>query len=261
MSVNEKMTAIADAIRAKTGGTQKLTLDQMAAGVSCVYDAGKQAQEDAFWDAYQQNGTRTDYQGAFGGLGWTNEVFKPKYDIATTNAAYMFRLSGISGDLVEILNNLGVTLDFSKTANFAETFSNCYNLTRVGVIDISKATYATNMFTQCTNLKTIDKLIVSESTVLSAFPGAVRALENLTIEGTIGKSGMNLSYAVKLNKASIISVINALSATTSGLSITLSKTAVDDAFYDEDGEGAIGSESLEWATLIGTKSNWTISLM
>lgn len=36
MSVNEKMTAIADAIRAKTGGTDKLTLDQMAADIEAI---------------------------------------------------------------------------------------------------------------------------------------------------------------------------------------------------------------------------------
>lgn len=34
MSVNEKMTAIADAIRERTGGTEPLTLDQMAAEIA-----------------------------------------------------------------------------------------------------------------------------------------------------------------------------------------------------------------------------------
>lgn len=37
MSVNSKMTAIADAIRAKTGGTSTLTLDQMAMDLSVSY--------------------------------------------------------------------------------------------------------------------------------------------------------------------------------------------------------------------------------
>ena len=34
MSVNEKMTAIADAIRDKTGGTEKLTLDDMPKAIA-----------------------------------------------------------------------------------------------------------------------------------------------------------------------------------------------------------------------------------
>lgn len=41
MSVNSKMTAIADAIREKTGGTDLLSLDEMAAGVDETYEAGK----------------------------------------------------------------------------------------------------------------------------------------------------------------------------------------------------------------------------
>ena len=35
MSVQEKMTAIADAIRSKTGNEEPLTLDDMAAGGVC----------------------------------------------------------------------------------------------------------------------------------------------------------------------------------------------------------------------------------
>ena len=50
MSVNEKMAAIADAIRSKTGGTEPLGLDDMAASVGDVYEAGKQAEYDAFWE-------------------------------------------------------------------------------------------------------------------------------------------------------------------------------------------------------------------
>lgn len=40
-AVNEKMTAIADAIRDKTGGVDKLTLDGMAAAIPLVYGAGE----------------------------------------------------------------------------------------------------------------------------------------------------------------------------------------------------------------------------
>ena len=40
MSVSEKMTAIADAIRGKTGGTDALTLDQMAAEIAGIQVGG-----------------------------------------------------------------------------------------------------------------------------------------------------------------------------------------------------------------------------
>ena len=40
MSVNEKMTAIADAIRGKTGKAEKLTLDQMPLEISSIVSGG-----------------------------------------------------------------------------------------------------------------------------------------------------------------------------------------------------------------------------
>ena len=40
MSVNSKMTAIADAIRAKTGGTELLTLDDMAVEIAGISGGG-----------------------------------------------------------------------------------------------------------------------------------------------------------------------------------------------------------------------------
>ena len=40
MALTDKLTAIADAIRAKTGGTELLTLDQMAAAISGISGGG-----------------------------------------------------------------------------------------------------------------------------------------------------------------------------------------------------------------------------
>ena len=56
MSLNDKMTAIADAIREKTGGTDPLSLDAIAAAVPAVYAAGKSAAE-ALCDATHFVGT------------------------------------------------------------------------------------------------------------------------------------------------------------------------------------------------------------
>ena len=40
-----------------------------------VYAAGKQAEYDAFWDAYQSNGERASYENAFSGRGWNDITF------------------------------------------------------------------------------------------------------------------------------------------------------------------------------------------
>ena len=64
MSVNEKMTAIADAIRSKIGGTEPLTLDGMANGVPAVYEKGVEAaknacEENHFATSFVGDGTDT----------------------------------------------------------------------------------------------------------------------------------------------------------------------------------------------------------
>ena len=116
------------------------------------------------------------------------------------------------------------------------------------------------MFNGCSKLTTIPQLDTSNGTNFSNMFYSCSALTNLTIAGSINTSGMNLKSATKLSKSSITSVVNALSASASGKSITFSKTAVNNAFETSSG-AADGSTSDEWLNLIATKSNWTISLI
>ena len=64
------------------------------------------------------------------------------------------------------------------------------------------------------------------------------------------KEVISFESCKKLSKSSITSVINALSDTEVGKTATFSQVAKESAFTAE-----------EWATLIGTKPNWTISLV
>ena len=263
MSVNEKMMALADAIRNKTGETQKLTLDAMAAAVEQVFEGGRQAAREDFWDSYQQMGNRTDYAGAFGGHGWNNELFFPKYAIRPTNAMYMFRTTKIAGDLEALLQERGITLDFSECTNAVELFSNAPDITRVGVVDMRKVTNASNAFAYC-GVKTIDKVILSENTSVMNFPGAATELEHLTVEGTIGKSGFDTRYCKKLNKESIQSIVEALSTQTNGLNVTFSRDAVDNAFAEgsmENGDYLPGSMTSGWNDMLELRPNWNMELI
>jgi hypothetical protein len=81
---------------------------------------------------------------------------------------------------------------------------------------------------------------------------------DLTIEGTIGQNEFNTQRS-PLNKNSITSVINALSKTKSGLTVTFSRNAVNKAFETAEGL-ADGSTSQAWLDLIAKRNNWTISL-
>jgi hypothetical protein len=208
-------------------------------------DTGGKSFYDEFWDLYQQNGNRTDYQyGGFAGVGWTDETYKPKYPIKPIYAYGMYtgcRLTNI------------LDIDTSKATSITNLFYVCRFLERVGIISAVSSSDATNVFSYCAELKTIDKFIVTEQLPYSNAFFNCTSLENLTIEGVIGQDGFAVQWSTKLSKASIISIINALSTTASGKSVTLSKVAVESAF------GSTASE--EWISLINTRSNWTINLV
>lgn len=85
MSVNEKMTAIADAIRNKTGGTEALTLDEMADGVQGVYDAAAYKALNAFTNY----GKRKSFQFAFQYTNFENVTFPET--VRPTSAGSVFQ--------------------------------------------------------------------------------------------------------------------------------------------------------------------------
>lgn len=220
---------------------------------------GMQTEYDRFWDAFQENGNRTDYGGAFYGIGWTPETFKPKYDIVPTTAANLFRgtknsMQGL--DLVERLEELGIVLDVSKiTGTMSSTFQYC-GFSRIGVVDTRGSSKFSYTFAELDGYnRTIEKIILKDdgSQTYEGMFAYSSTVVNVTFEGVIGQNGFNMQWAHKLSKASITSIINALSTTTSGLTVTLSKTAVTSAFGSTTAD--------EWLNLIATKNNWTISLV
>lgn len=215
MSVNEKMTAIADAIRGKTGIAGKLTLDDMAAEIDAVHESGKKTEYDAFWDTYQENGTRTDYSYAFAGVGWTSETYKPKYPMQPTASQMMYIYSNVAGH---------IDIDTSLSTNFQQMFQSS-KITSLGVIDTRNASAFARTF-QSGTLKSIEKLILKDDgsqTFSNTFYGS-NSLTDIVIEGTIGQN-IDFGKSAKLTHDSLMSIINALQAKTSGSwSVTLGTT-------------------------------------
>lgn len=190
MSVKEKMTAIADAIRDKTGGTEKLSIDAMAEEIPKVYDAGKEAEQQTFWETYQRGGRRVQYRNAFYDGYWTDVNYNPKYPIVCSAlSASAFEYCGITDTKVDI------TVSSTNT---------------------------TNVFRNCASLKTIRKLIVTEGVVFTNWFSGCTALENITFDGVIGQN-LDIRWS-PLTHDSLMSIINALkdySADTSGTTYTL----------------------------------------
>ena len=153
---------------------------------------GMVAEHNAFWDAYQQNGNRTNYTYAFYGAGWTDENYNPKYPFAVTAANGMFQGSYITDTKVPI--------DFTDVGNNSQTFA-----WATRIVTIHKVIYAANV--------ALDS---------NAFSGCSK-LENITVDGFLG-SNMKFSDCPLLTHDSLMSIINHLATVSETKTLTLGAT-------------------------------------
>lgn len=220
----------------KDGNTQQVGFVH-----SKAYSEGKKAAYDEFWDNYQQNGKRTNYSYAFAGSGWSDEVFKPKYDIIPTYTSNMFYGNTRITNLKEQLDSRGIKIIWDNAANFYYLCTGATALTRVGEIGNRRTNMWEHAFSGCTSLISIDKIIVSDTTTAQRWTNAFhncKSLETLTIDGVINGHNFNVAASAKLTHESLMSIITALkdySKDTSGTvwKITLGATNIAKLTEDE----------------------------
>lgn len=263
MSIAEKLTAIAENVQkvydagkaAGGGGDGGGSYDE-------GYIAGREAEHGEFWDSFLNKGNRIGFGGEFEGEGWNDETFAPTYDICPVgDVGGIFRNCKII-NLKGIIEKQEVKLDFSKAGTASWSFRDS-TITHLGVIDFSSVTMTsgTYMFYGCKNLIWVDEFIRDKALELDLstdFNGC-NALQHIIFNCTIAKSFSNLAQA-PLDHDSTTSLVDSLSATATGQTLTVSKKAVNTAFETAVGL-ADGSTSDEWLNLIATKANWTISLV
>jgi hypothetical protein len=249
---------ICDSIRNKTKEEKEIKSGNIPIEINAVYEQGKQAEYDRFWDIVQDYGNRTQYSFAFSGDMWVQENFKPKYPIRMVgNQTNVFCYWGQAGspmrDKKVDFRNV-VILDLTECTGCSNLFYMNTVISAFGTLDTSnsKISELRNTFSSDTNIKIIEKIILKDdgSQVFVAVFNYCGELVDIAFEGVMGQNGLNLQWSTKLSHDSIVSTINCLSTTTSGLSVTLSKTAVENAFTDE-----------EWTELEQTRPNWTIVLV
>lgn len=219
-------------------------------------DTGYKSYYHEFWDTFQNYGNKRNYINTFSNNSgsWEYITFKPKYDIICEGDArqcfYAWENLKESVNIGAILKEQGVTIDTSRATNLTGFFG--YGSSLIGelpVISCENAGANTVSLFRGTKVTKIEKVIVTELTDYTSMFIYCSLLEDIAFEGTIANS-IAFSHSIKLSKASIENIINHLSNTTSGLTVTLSQTAVNNAFTTE-----------EWEALIATKPNWTISLV
>lgn len=188
-----------------------------------IFDAGKQTERDIFWDRLQLKGTPTRYYWRFAYSNWNDDNYNPKYDIVGIDANNALGNAYYTSSITDTK----VVIDATRVPNGLDaTFYWARALKRIRKLVITESTTFKNAFSDCKALISIDE-----------------------IEGVIGQS-IILKDSTLLNKETIERLVEALSNETEELTITLSQTAVDNAFTTE-----------EWETLEATKTNWHISLV
>lgn len=226
MSIKEKMTSIADNIRSKTGNTKSLNLEGIAIGVNDVFDAGKETLKRNFWEKFQSGGTRSNWQYAFYGSWWNDEIYDPIYQIrignSNTNMYYDAKIT-----------NTKVSLDASGT----------------------KLNYT---FRE-SKIETIPELkVTTETDINNAFTSA-NSLKNITIVGTLSKN-VKIN-ACPLTANSIKNIISALcdySGTENEYVYTVTfKTSAFETVESEGTTATYNGTACTWAELIDNKK-WNL---
>lgn len=159
------------------------TIDTYASKIEPVYQKGIADEKKRFWDIFQNYGRRTEYRNAFYSWLWRDSIYEPIHTIVcSNNSSEMFRYN-------TSITDTKVDIDFSY-ANSSYVFSN------TGA------------------LKTIRKLKLYENVTYTGWFSGATALENITIEGTIGNIiefyNSTNNTGCPLTRDSLISIMSAL---------------------------------------------------
>ena len=201
MSIAEKFEIIADA----------------------VYEKGK----DYIWEVVQLSGARINYSKAF--LRWRMDGnLHPKYKVIPTEVASghqtFYRLAGVSKIESKYFDFSRKPRGTSSSNGWYYTFNGC-NVKEIEDIGMKADCAYTHTFAFCKYLCTIALIRTDEKTSWDNTFQSCTSLENITIEGVIGRSGFDVKDCKKLTVDSLLSILTALSKDSniaSGKSITFS---------------------------------------
>lgn len=190
-------------------------LQQIAENEQRVYDAGKRAERNNFWEIYQNGGKRTVWTNAFTGVfsktgagGWTDETYNPIYPIiiGNENLANPETISAYATQM------------YYYNGNITDTKVDIY----VYIGDLNST------FNRSFNLKTIRKLVLGYDNVKFSYTFALcEQLQNITFEGVIANSISFADSPLLTTGAegettnSVQSIINALMTITDGVPRTI----------------------------------------
>lgn len=151
----------------------------------------------------------------------TNLITVPTFDTSNgTNFNSMFRYC-YKLESIPVFNTCNGT-------NFDYMFEQCNKLTSVTGLSTNKGTSLNSMFYQCKKLKSISQIDFSSATNASSAFFNCAELVKIIFHGTIAIR-LDIHWSTKLSRESILSLLQCLNATVSGITITLPTKCIDTA--------------------------------
>lgn len=150
MALTDKLTAIGDAIRDKTGSTDLLTLDAMPTAISGITTGSGEGSVNLPEEVYTITGD-CRYRFANSGWNWFVENYKDKIITSDiTNVDNMFRENV---ELTEIPFDINIKEDTDAVLNFM--FYSCEKLKKIPKINNARIKSMISLFQHCRNLREI----------------------------------------------------------------------------------------------------------
>lgn len=194
MTFAEKLTLIAENEKRVFDAGYAKGSSEGGSGYEQGVADGKKVEYDAFWDAYQKNGNRSDYNYAF--YAWDGACYKPKYPLVGMLSG-CFTNSTITDTVVPI------KIVLNRTTAISAVFQNCQSLKTIPYVEFSHyGDFRNTVFGNCYALENLN---------------VVADLENGIC---INSNNFDVHWSEKLSHDSLVSIINALADKTSDTSGT-----------------------------------------
>ena len=116
---------------------EKLTV--IAENEQKVYEAGKQAECNEFWDNFQNYGNRTEYKHAFRTSCWNDDIYNPKYPLTISESVSMYETALVTDTKVDI-----IATDLNNTFYYANKLETIRNLILLNDVEVGTATFRYN---------------------------------------------------------------------------------------------------------------------
>lgn len=223
----QSLTDIADAIREKNGTEDTYKPSEMGDAVRAI-ESGD-SWYDTFWDAYQENGERVNYEKAFAGgietmnskyvsfSRWVEETLKPKYDMKPKNSREMFYACTVE-DIMAIFEDNDITIDFSNCLCIYGMYKYCLNVKKIPPFnDCSKLSNVNSgeFVRNCTALETLEMYNLPDHIYHTSYNIwkntllGCSSLKNVILTGIVGNS-ISFTQSPLLTAESAKNVINVL---------------------------------------------------